>query len=236
MLARSIRDSDLSPKVVKDLQLLRELVLGYGVNAHTESFALCYGSTARKNSSVSDLDMLIVEDAPRSLSGRSQFIHNLVALHQTSGRCIDTEVPYENKLFYGFNDLQDSFALSMFTDSAGRWHVPLLKDLADDDAYFASRSMKLRLCLNAFTSTHVFIAGNQALYESVCAKAEDALFRVIKILARQEGIKKIDQEVACELLMSKDGNRYKDYLGYSPEDTTLMKTLTALVSDNSDAV
>jgi hypothetical protein len=206
--------ADFLPSFIPDL---RTIIRQYGFTNEASAVAVCYGSSIRTDSKVSDIDMLLAEPQPLSGLKRKAFIDAFVRLHNDNGRQLDTEVPYDNKLFYTYDEIEESLTHSMLEDEEGRIRIPNLSKLSSDDTYFNSRAMKLRLCFNAFTSTHIFIAGNRTIYNNLCKKAEVSLAALVERLSMQEQ-REISGIAAARQLLACEGINYKDYLGYHPED------------------
>ena len=214
---------------------LREVVAAYGLHNPEASFAICYGSTVRSASETSDFDMLIVERTASPDAWRAEFADRLVALHHTTGRQIDQEVPYENKLFYALGEVQASLSHEMFwsADESAAFSIPTFEGAQDNDPYFASPAMKQRLCLNALTSAHSFLGGNRVLYRGVQRAATVSLgYLASQIVGEKIAATSFDE--TCEFLAASGDARYKDFLGYTPEDGDFRRMLRDGLTDLRD--
>lgn len=216
----------------RGLTELAGLVEDYGIGPDTEAAAIIYGSTARTASPTSDLDILIVEKDPQPSERQQAFVRDFIDLHRRTGRTIDTEVPYENKLFYSLDEVHGSFAHAMFETSDGL-AVPSLEGMQEGDPYFASPDMKLRLCFNAFTSAHLQLAGSRNFYAGLRSRARRSLGELVRQLTPSEQLSDNLQENLRRLIPP--GLDTKDYLGYYPTDTVFLDTLRAAVRKQSEA-
>lgn len=208
---------------------IRGLAADYGVDDETEGVALCYGSMAWPDGSPeADIDMLIVEDPTETYTGedRAAFTAGLIAVHQRTGRRLDEEVPYANKLFYSRAEIDAAFRHDMFPiDHSGHITIPDLSGMRKGDPYFSGRDMKLRLALNAFTSAHIFIAGSPATYRELSSGAAHSLNSLAQKLAATAGVVLESPDRARDLLVGPPGIDFKDYLGYRPDDPVFRAAL-----------
>ncbi len=207
----------MSERLLADL---RSIVNQHIANLPGKTVAICYGSTVRSGSEISDIDMLIIEEYPSNLLQRQNFIGDLIALHLKELREIDTEVPYMNKLFYTYKEVESALTLLPFTDE-GSFNIKLLHSLSDDDSYFSSKHMKLRLCLNALTSKNVFLAGDIATYNRLLHDATSAFAQLVVSAIPDYEYVEYD-EVISKLVTSGLANE-NDYLGYHTDDETFRK-------------
>ena len=212
-------------EAIGGLDELRLQVQEYGISDESDAVAICYGSTIRARSSSSDLDMLFVETAPKTVDKQQDFVASLIELHHRTGRLIDTEVPYDNKLFYSPAEIAESFAHTMFLTEDNDLCIPSLVGMQEGDPYFASHNMKLRLAFNAFTSAHLLLAGSSRFYTTLRESAQKSLSVLVKRLAEHQGLVVNDLATAQHLLFAPDGIHPKDFLGYYPEDTAFQTCL-----------
>lgn len=136
----------------------------------------------------------------------------IIDLHTRHGLNLDDEVPYENKLIVSYEDVQNAVNLLSFIKSGSSYKIPPIEK---KEKFLASPEVRWRLILNALTSPHEFIYGNQEIYADFKVGAEKAIVR----LAR--GLTKEDNPTPTELLQSlfsgTNGEEGEMYLGYKKE-------------------
>ncbi|MEK7152740.1 MAG: hypothetical protein AAB834_02230 [Patescibacteria group bacterium] len=212
------------------LTSLQAVVNTKGLQDPANALAICYGSTVRDGSTTSDLDMLIVERSASADAWRTSFTESLISLHTATGRMIDLEVPYQNKLFYTVGELACSLSHTMFWEG-GAFAIKTFEGSADDDPYFASPDMKLRLGLNAFSSAHVFLGGNKAWHSQLGHAATISLGHLAAQIVGPAIETAPFTEIKAALVTSSDGASYKDFLGYHPADMQFSQALESGVGD-----
>ena len=175
-------------------------------------YALVYGSHAyRSTPSKSDLDLLYV-GAPLPDSSLRQLIGNVVAMHRAHGLHLDTEVAYEVKLHADLTEVEDALALRGFTVVENG--ILRVAPVVVESWFLNSRAFKLRLILNALTTSHVFLGGAVDLYRQHCADADRAVALVA--LSMLDEIRPFTVADAVGVLVTgPDGATGEDFLGYA---------------------
>jgi hypothetical protein len=191
-----------------ELDPLRELLISWD-GQRGNSIALSYGSSV-EGSETSDLDMLVVTDKLPGDETKNRFIDGLKQLHKETGRSIDEEVPYDNKIFYTYDELEEALRLPFAQPTdPGSIDIRYLDQAHDDDPYFESLEMKQRLIFNALTSPNELLTGDQAIFVNATILARDSLSKLVAHLKSGD-----DRPAKKILAESKDGVSGKDYLGY----------------------
>lgn len=191
----------------------------------SSSYVACvYGSHVYADEpNLNDLDVLIAVPTvdTRQFQRLKQFI---VVLHDRYGLAMDEEVPYENKLVVSYSDLQSAIQLNGFLFSRGSWIVPEVEKTA---SFLSSREIRLRLCLNALTSPHIYLGNDLESYLGFRASAIDSIVRLSLSLVGKPEPAPI--ELVEALLFGEGGRSGEYFLGY--HNTTLGKSdLLSLVN------
>ena len=191
---------------------------------HRDHFSCVYGSYASKHhTDKSDMDMFIAMEAVEDgdLERTKDF---LIDLHVRHGLSLDDEVPYENKLIVSYEDVRNALDLLSFVKVGARYRIPPIEK---EEKFLASPEVRWRLILNALTSPHEFIYGNQETYADFKVGAERAIVR----LAR--GLTKDDTPTPTELLESLfsgvNGEEGEMYLGYKKERDEIVRYLKNII-------
>ncbi|MGQ0841775.1 hypothetical protein [Actinokineospora sp.] len=193
-------------------------------------YVLAYGSHATMATRGSDLDLLFV-GPPLHPHQLDRLVRAVTALHNDHQLRLDTEVAHEVKLHACPAQINAALALGGFTlDAAGDLHVP---PLVVAPWFLNSAPFKLRLILNALTTTHVFLGGDINLYRRHCARADRTLALVALSLLDLAATFTV-AEAAAVLVTAADGAAGEDFLGYSPGPalcSTLHRGLAHLITE-----
>lgn len=204
-------------------------ITGYfqDVRVSDVDFLLFYGSCVYKQNSLSDIDLLIsAEDTTQY--DISELTDRVINVHKKHSREIDTEVPFENKLLYSFDEVEEAVRLKQFRSSIGRLVIP---EVVKEPEYLNSQNVKLRLALNALTTPHKVIAENKATYEEFKLKAEIGILNLAESIAGSGEIEDFtDEQIFAALTLGPNGEQGEDYLGYKTEYPEVKEYLWSILS------
>lgn len=197
-----------------------------------EAFMCVYGSSVygTKNSSA-DVDLLCaVPDTHVTtidLDDLSQLIHDT---HISYGHEVDQEVPYSNKLVYGFGDLQDAVTLEAFHDDGqGNVVIPQIQKTSN---FLASRQIKLRLGLNALTTPNIILCNEDRAVKQYTELAGIAI-TAAGISLSQKARCDFDNIIAALSLPGPAANN-EMYLGYKLEHNSVKEHLQRIIARSMD--
>ena len=210
-------------------KLFQELTLFCKEYFKTCDYFVCvYGSYASSDfTKDSDLDLFIATAKPSSVDFKTirDFVVNL---HIQNHLKIDEEVPYINKLIMSYNDVADAVRLKAFIKKGQKYLIP---PVTDDKDFLMSREVRLRIILNALTSPHEYICGNQNEYSKSKQKAEKAIIRLAYGLTPKTNLN--EGEILQILLRGPKGEESGTYLGYRNQRVKVIKYLKDLISRNN---
>lgn len=180
-------------------------------------YAVAYGSHACGTAGPgSDLDLLVV--TPRPLAGARllALADRVRQLHADHELVLDEEVTYELKVHAAWSDVATATALLPFRAASALSVLPV----GDDPVYLNSTAFKQRLVLNALTSPHAFLGGDEVSYECHRAAAVAAVTLLGRVLAdaASPSTAHDPDSVVEALLRSPCGHDGKDFLGYRDRD------------------
>ncbi len=211
-------------------QLYNELSEFTKNNIKLDNFFVCiYGSyTTEHFGSNSDLDIFIATENYEE-KDFLEIRNFIVSLHIDHNLKIDEEVPYKNKLLILYEDIEDAITLAPFIENKTeiKYMVPLIKN---DINFLSSKEVRLRLILNALTSSHVFVYGNKEKYEVLKKGCEQAIIRLAYGLSGKNNLKK--EDILAILLNGKNGAIGRSHLGYKTERREVIDYLERLIDRN----
>ena len=100
----------------------------------------------------------------------------IIDLHGKYNLFVDEEVPYENKLIIKYEDIINATNLLPF--KKGQLYV--IPTIKNNSTFLQSKQVKLRLILNALTTPHIFIHGNNTDYLFYKKQSEVAIINLAK--------------------------------------------------------
>lgn len=108
-----------------------------------------YGSNIYNESS-SDLDVCLIFNQPVDNQLKQEIINKTIQFQRESLLRIDEEIPFDNKLIYTLNELEDVFIDSPFRDGDNF----KLDEIVKTQEFLSSGVMKKRLLINLLTTDH----------------------------------------------------------------------------------
>ena len=194
----------------------------------TDHFVYIYGSYATSQFRPdSDLDIMFAVENYNQADFQTikEFV---VTLHTKHGLTVDEEVPYKNKLLIPYQDIDEAAKLAAFkTTGHDEYTVPAIPD---DPALLGSQNVRARLVLNALTTPHVFVTGNEASYQNLRAKCEKALVRLACGLTDSADPSPADLQEA--LFKGQNGETGQAHLGYKTERPEVVTYICELIGRN----
>lgn len=190
-------------------------------------FVCVYGSyAAGTHTKMSDVDVFIAlgDYDATDLDKAKDF---LIDLHGRYGLYLDHEVPYENKLVVSYSDVRKAIDLRAFNENDVRYVVPNIKK---EPGFLASPEMRWRLILNALTSPHGCVGGNNQTYTMFRVAAEKSMMRLAHGLVGKENPS--PQELLEILLCGDCGEEGEMYLGYKKGQDVVVRYLKRIIDDN----
>lgn len=188
-------------------------------------FAVAYGSSAYGAAHAkSDLDIFIATESPNQ-HDRAVLTDLIIEAHTSHNLGLDDEVPYENKLVVSFDDVAQAIALTPFPSTEnGRFVPPVVKS----EEFLSSHPVRLRLLLNALTTPHLLIGGDEAIYAEFKAGAENAIVTLGTELSNSSSPS--NEDILQVLLVGSRGESGEEYLGYKRDRAQIMDYLSELIS------
>lgn len=193
-----------------------------------DDFVCVYGSSLYKGSkSRSDIDLFLVtsENIPASTVMMNGMVHFIRDMHIRLGRKIDEEVPYENKIYYTYNEVADAVCYSGFDHAEDTISIP---DIIKETNFLSSPEVKARLALNALTTPHAVVALNLDKYKFIRKQAEDAVTLLAIHLTGQMECEVTD--LYQSLVISKKNDESGEmFLGYKTEHSAVEAHLMSVL-------
>lgn len=212
---------------------VRQDVLYFAENSLSlEDYFVCiYGSFSTSHfRQESDLDIVFATETPNELDF-TRIQDFVIYEHEKYGLEIDQEVPYRNKLLVSYEDIKQAASLNVF--NVNNDDVFAVPEITDDIEFLSSIDARKRLLLNALTTPHDFMCGNQEAYSSLKAECEKSMLR----LAHGIGgiaIKSTDDLMNVLLSRNEDASSGRAYLGYKPEREEVIVHLRQLIARNTE--
>jgi hypothetical protein len=205
-------------------------------NAHFDDFPqdyVCvYGSSIYSpDKRTSDVDLFAVthrKAGQQSLLAASPSLAEFITgFHIEHGRRLDTEVPYDNKIQYTAEEIENAIQFGGFQVEGSKIIVPSVKK---ETSFLRSPAIKARLALNALTSPHLVIGEDLTRYQVARRRASEA--------ATLLGVSLLDREefdvpmVQAALTTSESGAVGEMFLGYKTEHPIVGEYLRSVVDDS----
>lgn len=189
--------------------------------SNRQYFACVYGSYAYNcHTFDSDIDFFVAVTELKP-TDTQKMIDVMKFLAEKYNLGLDAEVPYENKLVVSLDDLNHMAALDAFDLDSNNQTVPTVKK---DEIFLSSPEIRWRLLMNALTTPHLFIAGNQNFYSAQRERAEYALRDLANYLAPSDPTQKIER-----LFVNPDGVAGEMYLGYKSERIAVRRYIEGIL-------
>lgn len=125
-----------SKMVLTNFKELNPIIIFYGSNIYNES--------------CSDLDVCLIFSEKLNSEIKQKIIDKTILFQKSFNLRIDEEIPFDNKLIYTVNELQDVFSDSPFRDGQNF----KLDDIVKSEEFLSSSVMKKRLLINLLTTDH----------------------------------------------------------------------------------
>ena len=121
-----------------------------------EMTSILYGSTVFGVDS-SDLDMCFIRDKDLTSNDMKKLKKMTIDYHLSNNLRLDEEVPYENKLVYTYDFLNQTMSDLPFIKVNNHYIIPKIEKSKE---FLSSIEMKKRLILNILTVKHLILTGN----------------------------------------------------------------------------
>lgn len=129
-----------------------ELIMGkYGIYNPT---IIVYGSNCYGENE-SDLDVCIFVE--NQFDNLSELINDTIQFSRSEGIKVDEEVPYENKLIYTYEQVEQILMDSIFINDNGEYQID---DIVKSREFLSSEQMRRRLLINILTTEHRVLYGD----------------------------------------------------------------------------
>lgn len=169
---------------------------------------LLYGSTVYGKIS-SDLDIaFIVKDFTEQDFKRIRDLS--VEFQQVKGMELDQEVPYESKLIYRENEVEQMLKNSPFQKVNGVYRI---SPIEKTEEFLSSKEMKYRLLLNILTTRSQVLSGDE---EKIKGYKKDAWELLVKVIISYNQLSEIELDSFIESLYTDKKTRENGemFLGY----------------------
>lgn len=170
---------------------------------------LLYGSTAFGVNS-SDIDLCFIrknELDQNKLEELKKMTHDF---HKINNLRIDEEVPYDNKLIYTYDFINQTISNPPFPFVYGKYNIPNIEKTRE---YLNSVTMKKRLLLNILTVKHNVYGKLEIDLNDYINKAWDVILKIVISYAELDQFS-IEQLIECLLKNPINDRNGEMYLGY----------------------
>lgn len=179
----------------------------------------------------SDVDLFAVthrKAGRQSLLATSPSLTEFITdFHIRHGRRLDTEVPYDNKIQYTIQEIENAIQFGGFQVEGAKITVPPVRK---ETSFLHSPAIKARLALNALTTPHLVIGEDLAWYRVTRRRAgEAATLLGVGLLGNAEFDAPM---VQAALTTSADGTSGEMFLGYKTEYPIVDQYLGGVIGDN----
>jgi len=151
-----------SKMILKTFKELNPIIIFYGSNIYNES--------------CSDLDVCLVFNENLNSEIKQKMIERTILFQKSFNLRIDEEIPFENKLIYTLDELQEVFTNSPFRDGENF----KLDDIVKTAEFLSSSIMKKRLLINLLTTDHKVVNDK----DNVIKKFEDMAWKEILLMLK----------------------------------------------------
>ena len=124
---------------------------------------ITYGSNVLGDKKA-DLDVCII--VKNSKNYVKEIVGKSKSFFEKEGLMLDQEIPYENKLVYSYEEVDEILSDNIFINELGEFCV---LDIIKSKEFLSSQHMHERLLLNILTTLHKVVMGDE-LYVSLCEK------------------------------------------------------------------
>ncbi len=189
-------------------------------NKFGEMISILYGSTVFGVDS-SDLDMSFIRDKDLTSNDMKLLKQMTIDYHMSNNLQLDDEVPYENKLIYTYDFLNQTMKDLPFPMVNNRFIIP---KIIKSKEFLSSQEMKKRLILNILTVKHLIFNGNPNILKPYEQTAWKKMIDVIISYANLSEFT-LDEIMNCFI---KDPYNELDgemYLGYKTNNINKIKYL-----------
>jgi len=136
---------------------------------------ILYGSSAIGVNG-NDLDMCFISNNDLTKEQLSELIKITKYYHYKYNLKIDEEVPYENKLIYTMDFINDTFNKSPFPFINGKYIIP---KIIKSQEFLSSTDMKKRLLLNILTTNHIVTSNDFDLINNYSKEAMQLMIKTL---------------------------------------------------------
>jgi len=190
---------------------INEYILPH-IQNNPEDYVCVYGSSVYSPDKLtSDVDLFAVTHGAGKLA-LEPLVGFIQDLHTRHGRRLDAEVPYENKVLYTAEEIEDAVQFGGFEVDGSRIAVPQVRK---ESSFLQSPAIKARLALNGLTTPHAVFGEDFTRYHVARERAgEAATLLAISMLNRDEVSVPMLHDA---LTVSDTGASGEMFLGYKTE-------------------
>lgn len=172
-------------------------------------FGCIYGSRANgAMSKSSDIDIFVAIEQ-YSHEELQLFKNFIVSLHKKNRIPLDTEVPFDNKLFVSYKETSKAVFLCGLDIIKKSFSIPKIRK---SKKFLSSMEVRRRLVFNALTSPHIFLGVDRESYIKFRTIAKkNAILLAIGLLKKPTFTL---SELMGKLLVGPEGEKEDYYLGY----------------------
>jgi predicted nucleotidyltransferase len=210
------------------LQIRRFVNIEFKRDPKEPFYVLIYGSYAYKLAQpTSDLDVIFVtEKVDKSRIDR--IIIFVETLHKKYGMRRDDEIPYEFKVAFSVDFVNQASSGEGIINEAEEWHFP---SIVKDRDYLTSKPLLSRFLLGMLANPHLFIDGDFELYQK---HRFSATANLIKAIATLNDLKKISAisllEYFCKNTSNESGDFFLGFTYKEPFKSYLQEYLETVLS------
>lgn len=203
-------------------------------NKFGEMISVLYGSTVFGVDS-SDLDMCFIRDKDLTNNDMKILKKMTIDYHMSNNLQLDDEVPYERKLIYTYDFLNQTIKDLPFPMVSNRFIIP---KIIKSKEFLSSVEMKKRLILNILTVKHLIFTGNPDILKPYEQTAWKKMIDVIISYANLNEFT-LEEIMNCFIMDPYNELDGEMYLGYKTNNInkikylhdSLQKYLIALTND-----
>lgn len=191
---------------------------------------IIYGSNIFEEIS-SDLDLCIVGENITEQEKR-EIKEMVIQFHNSNKLKLDDEVPYNNKLFFSYEEIINAIIYNPFIIN-GKINIRKIKK---DKHFLSSIEMRKRLIINILTTKHIMINCDKSKMQIAKNMAWDL---ILKVIIEYSSIKTLEPDVILKNLYydSKNNVEGEMFLGYKKgnikkEEYLLKEIKQALIRNN----
>lgn len=191
---------------------------------------IIYGSNIFEEIS-SDLDLCIVGENITEQEKR-EIKEMVIQFHNSNKLKLDDEVPYNNKLFFSYEEIINAIIYNPFIID-GKINI---RKIQKDKYFLSSIEMRKRLIINILTTKHIMINCDTSKMQIAKNMAWDL---ILKVIIEYSSIKTLEPDVILKNLYydSKNNVEGEMFLGYKKgnikkEEYLLKKIKQALIRNN----